>query len=617
VSREDCLLATTQRKHKWYVPTRMVQPRLHAHIRDMCKAVVCYTQVPMSGTMLHAVYGKEVKVGVWVPLRGHAATSLVSELVPGYEICFSDDAKQPCAVRRCGSKHTLSIEGGQVSVKGTRYSLTHVMLASAFPEVQPLETVDHIDNEYRNNHVTNLQWMTRRDNSAKAPEAVTKDRVGKPVEAYTLDGDLFFVFPSISRAAQWLHKFLNTKEYDSIHSNIREVCLGKRNKAGPLAWKLRNQSIDDEEWRPVPEYMKWVSNKGRVMDVYGTITTGAPLCRDNRPYMGVGVTGGRHELVHRLVWRAFYGPIPEDMQVHVSHDAPRTPEGRYRNWLEDLKLGYPGENNRRGGAVAVIPQTFVPLEEPKSLPPGAVVRRWGGDVVYEQRSPNAVAMTKSKTFALVHTVYIDKIQLISWYTDESATGDPDTFRFYVNLRSNGGVNSAVAKHLHRLPGLLECFPSSAPSQKVFLDEFVHHYLSGQPRVEGQSVAPFDGFRWDCRAENLELLRSKQFRPFTANCVTPDMANEMGLSSCRLPKYMAFGHERGIPYFRVKLPGGSKEVKKSKIAKSLPLCSKYDEMVAFLIAKFGEETFVTELKDRYIRLADSARRLRDAAASADD
>jgi hypothetical protein len=111
--------------------------------------------------MFHSAYNKIVNVRDWVPLRVHSATAPESEVAVGYEICFFDDAQQPCAIRkRSGADGGRTVSGTQVFIHGTRYSLTHVMMASAFPDIHPLDTVDHIDNDYHNNRVTNLQWMT-------------------------------------------------------------------------------------------------------------------------------------------------------------------------------------------------------------------------------------------------------------------------------------------------------------------------------------------------------------------------------------------------------------------------------------------------------------------------
>jgi hypothetical protein len=123
-------------------------------------------------------------------------------------------------------------------------------------------------------------------------------------------------------------------------------------------------------------------------------------------------------------------------------------------------------------------------------------------------------------------------------------------------------------------------------------------------------------RWDCRAENLELIpEDQQFRSFKSTQVTPEMAVEMQLSSRQLPKYMAVARDRTTTYFNVSVPG--RKQKPSSKSKQVSLRAKYDELVAFLVDIFGEETFASELHDRYIRLVESALRLRDTSAPAGD
>ncbi|ENM2832896.1 NUMOD4 motif-containing HNH endonuclease [Vibrio cholerae] len=56
-----------------------------------------------------------------------------------------------------------------IMVDGKKYVITvHRLVANAFiPNPDNLETVDHIDGNKTNNHVSNLQWMTRADNLVK------------------------------------------------------------------------------------------------------------------------------------------------------------------------------------------------------------------------------------------------------------------------------------------------------------------------------------------------------------------------------------------------------------------------------------------------------------------
>ena len=51
--------------------------------------------------------------------------------------------------------------------KATSYRNTHLALPSAFPNTSPLETIYHIDDNHTNNHICNLRWLSRSENSRK------------------------------------------------------------------------------------------------------------------------------------------------------------------------------------------------------------------------------------------------------------------------------------------------------------------------------------------------------------------------------------------------------------------------------------------------------------------
>lgn len=105
-----------------------------------------------------------------------------------------------------------------------------------------------------------------------------------------------------------------------------------------------------EIWTPILGYeeLYWVSNWGRIKSINYNKTGKEKilrpsknrdgyfkvcLCRDGKP---------KYFRVHRLVWEAFYGPIPKGMQVnHINED-------KTDNHLENLNLMTCKENNNWG-----------------------------------------------------------------------------------------------------------------------------------------------------------------------------------------------------------------------------------------------------------------------------
>lgn len=125
--------------------------------------------------------------------------------------------------------------------------------------------------------------------------------------------------------------------------------------------------MEKEIWKDIPGFEGYqVSNLGRVksMDRWVTRFDGGRnhikeriLYQNhiNSGYLTVqlGRKGGRH-LVHRLVWEAFNGPIPEDIQVnHINED-------KTDNRLVNLNLMTRSQNT--GCASRVIKRRMHPCQ---------------------------------------------------------------------------------------------------------------------------------------------------------------------------------------------------------------------------------------------------------------
>lgn len=104
-----------------------------------------------------------------------------------------------------------------------------------------------------------------------------------------------------------------------------------------------------EIWKDIPGYegRYQVSNLGRVKSLnYNKTGIEQIMVVENiRGYLSLNLSRNgkvKHFRVHRLVWEAFNGPIPEDMQVnHINED-------KSDNRLENLNLMTPKENTNWG-----------------------------------------------------------------------------------------------------------------------------------------------------------------------------------------------------------------------------------------------------------------------------
>ena len=119
----------------------------------------------------------------------------------------------------------------------TKKLLVHRLVADAFvPNPNNLDTVNHKDEVKTNNTVTNLEWMSVKDNLNYGThnKRVAESHINHPAfskKVQMLDkstGELLATFPSINEAER-------VTCIDK--SNISKCCLGKRKSAGCYIWR--------------------------------------------------------------------------------------------------------------------------------------------------------------------------------------------------------------------------------------------------------------------------------------------------------------------------------------------------------------------------------------------
>ena len=104
-----------------------------------------------------------------------------------------------------------------------------------------------------------------------------------------------------------------------------------------------------EEWKPIPGYFELydASNFGRIRSLkFGKVKILKPFGKKDYLRIELNKDGKRKRYsVHRLVWEAFNGEIPKDMQVnHIN-------EIKTDNSLWNLNLMTPKENTNYGTGI--------------------------------------------------------------------------------------------------------------------------------------------------------------------------------------------------------------------------------------------------------------------------
>lgn len=93
----------------------------------------------------------------------------------------------------------LSKNGKRKMCKG------HRLVAQTFiPNPKKLRDVNHIDGDKTNNHISNLEWVSRGKNIKHARNVLKVDYSAKSVIQVTLEGDLVAVWKDTSTAAKFL-----------------------------------------------------------------------------------------------------------------------------------------------------------------------------------------------------------------------------------------------------------------------------------------------------------------------------------------------------------------------------------------------------------------------------
>ena len=182
---------------------------------------------------------------IWKPISGYEGFYEVSNLgrIRSLEriVECSDGRKRKIKDRTLkGSSYSGGYSGVTLHKDGcAKFVNIHRIVAEAFvPNPLEKEEVNHKDENPSNNHASNLEWVTHKENinygtrTERAREATTKLQ-GKAVQQFSKDGKLVAEYESISIAYRATGAFI---------SNIVKCARGEYKTAGGYIWKYKDET---------------------------------------------------------------------------------------------------------------------------------------------------------------------------------------------------------------------------------------------------------------------------------------------------------------------------------------------------------------------------------------
>jgi hypothetical protein len=212
-----------------------------------------------------------------------------------------------------GSLHGGYYRTGIVNNKNqTKSVLIHTLIARIFlgPPPDDTYTVDHIDGNRINNHVTNLRWASPKEQRMNQKRE-GKRRSSKPITQMASDGTEIFTWLKIRDASAFL---------GLSHTNLSKVCKNG-NSLGGYKWKYCLDDIPGEIWKEISseEFEPVsVSNKGRY---YKHTSEKIGFGFDNHAgYKLINLKFSNKKkkarFLHDLIAQAFLGETPENCIVN-------------------------------------------------------------------------------------------------------------------------------------------------------------------------------------------------------------------------------------------------------------------------------------------------------------
>lgn len=220
----------------------------------------------------------------------------------------------------------LNKEGyGSVSLKYDELKKgfkVHRLVALAFIEnPENKSDVNHKNKNKLNNHISNLEWMTRKENNIhRCKDLIITTNKNKPI--YRIDkntNEVLETYNSIEDAATWVFNNELTKNIHNGRNAIGNCITGLSKISYGFKWILepRVDCLEGEIWKQVSNTIKtyWVSNLGRFKNSFGIIVINSKPTLSG--YRVVGIDNATYRL-HRIVAQTFIeNPENKEQVNHI------------------------------------------------------------------------------------------------------------------------------------------------------------------------------------------------------------------------------------------------------------------------------------------------------------
>jgi hypothetical protein len=245
---------------------------------------------------------------------------------PNYDVSSLGNIRN----NKTGKTMKICVKSGYYNIslvtdKNKQTFKVHRLVALAFIEnPENKQEVNHKDKNKLNNHVSNLEWMTRRENNIHRCEGAkitsNKNKVVLRIDVST--NEILEKYNSIELAGTWAFNNGYTKTTHNGRNSIGNCLSGLSKIAYKFKWEYDNKNgdLDNEIWKEVvlenvntTDKRYYVSNLGRFKNSSGTIMGNYKI--NDSGYLRVYIYNKTYAL-HRLIAMAFIENIYNKEQVN-------------------------------------------------------------------------------------------------------------------------------------------------------------------------------------------------------------------------------------------------------------------------------------------------------------